>query len=284
MTKKVMNTDDIAKLKLQLEKLGMDIKIDFNNIQSIVSGLLLALTTAVGDREGWQDSRVKNIEKDVDTLKKQQREVDDSQDAMWQRNLKGNFIINSPDNPEKGLKTELLTDDQLKEKNITFTEHVIGLVKEHYDVDMPSEDISACHRLKNGAALLKVWNRKNESAYQKLVGAVRSGGKAGAERKKMRADKTPAQDLPRRNVFICFHMTRRRSELIKKLKSEKKAHKITRFSSNQNGSITMTWKPLENGPEKSITITRNWDDIDGKTYTPSEIDELIRPKSNSTKQ
>ena len=280
MAKKVMNGDDIAKLKLQLEKLGMDIKIDFNNIQSIVSGLLLALTTAVGDREGYQDPRVKNIEKDVDTLKKQQRELDDSQDAMWQRNLKGNFIINSPDNPEKGLKTEILTDDQLKEKNTTFTEHIIGLVKEHYGVDMPPEDISACHRLKNGAALMKVWNRKNESAYSKLVNAVRTGGKAGAERKKMRADKTPAKDLPKRNVFICFQMTRRRSELIKKLKSEKKANKITKFSSNQNGAITMTWKPTANGSEKSVTLTKSWDDTQGKTFTTDEIDELLRPKSS----
>ena len=70
------------------------------------------------------------------------------------------------------------------------------------------------------------------------------------------------------------------AECIKKLKSEKKANKITKFSSNQNGAITMSWKPTVNGSEKSVTLTKSWDDTQGKTFTTDEIDELLRPKSS----
>ena len=280
---KLIKDDDIVTFKSQLEKLGIsNVKIDFQSPQSIISGLLLALTTAISDNANWKTKNDKAKKKEEEHISKDQRATEDSLDAMWQRNLKGNFLINSPENPEKNLKTEILSDDQLREKNISFTDHIRGLVLKHYDVDIPREDISACHRLKSGSALLRVWNRKNEAPYHELVGKVHSGGKAGAERKQARVDKTKLEDLPKRNVFICFQMTKKRGDIIKHLKSHKKSGKIKKFSSNQNGAISMTWIPKNMTYEKSIILTRGWDELTGKTFTIKEIDDLLEGNSEKS--
>ena len=280
---KLIKDDEIVTFKSQLEKLGMsNVNIDFQSPQSIISGLLLALTTAISNNANWRTKNDNAKKNEEEHLSKGQRATEDSLDAMWQRNLKGNFLINSPENPEKNLKTEILSDDQLREKNISFTDHIRTLVLKHYDVDIPREDISACHRLKSGSALLRVWNRKNEAPYHDLVGKVRSGGKAGAERKQARVDKTKLEDLPKRNVFICFQMTKKRSDIIKHLKSHKKSGKIIKFTSNHNGAISMSWIPKNMSYEKSIILTRGWDEVTGKTFTNKEIDDLLDSNSEES--
>ena len=52
--------------------------------------------------------------------------------------------------------------------------HIISLVQEKYDIKIPVSDIQACLCLPNKSDLLKIWNRKEGSAWENLVQKIRS--------------------------------------------------------------------------------------------------------------
>ena len=190
-------------------------------------------------------------------------------------------MICSPDILQKNLKTILPTlDDNLPEQE--YTRQVLDLVEEHYGVRVPEADVIALHPLKNkGSADLKIWNRKLGSAYQKLTKAIKRGGKAKAQRdqeaernenehekgEKEKGEKE--KEKKKVNFFLTFQTTYRRSALIQKCKSLKKAGRIEKFSSNENGQISVT---LNGGEFVKITVDPY--DKSTKTFTEDELEAL----------
>jgi hypothetical protein len=147
---------------------------------------------------------------------------------------------------------------------------------------VPDQDVQACHRIPgNGSILLKFSNRRNNSAYSKLVKAVKTGGKAGLAKKNA---KSPAErnavEVP--NFFICFHLTKRRGLLVKHLKQLRKAKTINNFSTDQNGAIAI--QIVREGDWIAVSRKCNGDDDDQKTLYPAEIDELVKNKSKNNQQ
>lgn len=260
-----------------LEKLNSRLKlsIDTSSTKSLISGLLEALVKIVGDDDkGWQNVESAQQKKN----RKQERFNSDRIDALAQRNLKGNFIIHSPENQEKGLHSLLKNESDLGDQS--YVDHVRGLVSMHYSVDIPKEDIAACHPLGKGAAILKIWNRKNCAPYHKLVSAVKAGGKFGIEQKKRRSEKKQGErgergdNLVRPNLFITFQLTKRRSEIVKHLKNLKKAKKIVSFTTCQNGLIA--YKQSFDSERVFVTIKCDESDESKKTFTISEIDDILK--------
>ena len=272
----VISKEQVNQLTEILAKLNISANIKSSSTQSVFEGIMQALSKLVEEKEKigeqWQDTKgVKGVKEEMKKMKKEQRNLEDSVDAVKQRNLKGNIIINSHSNETKKVESLLLDDDNLEEKKMSVLDHVSDLIQEHYEVTIPASDVAACHRLKKGGVLIRFWNRKNGSAYQKLVSAIKCGGKFGKERKEGRVSRTSFNKKPP-NMFCCFHLTKKRADIIKHLKALKKAGKIWSFQSNQNGMIYM--KATETGPKTALT--KDWDDgSESLTYSPEEIDRLL---------
>lgn len=263
-----------------LDKLNtrLNLTIDTSSHKSLISGLIEALFRVVSDGENaWQTVESSQQKKS----KNQERNNTDRIDALAQRNLKGNFIIHSPENQGKGLTSLLKRESDLGEES--YVDHVRGLVESHYGVDIPRSDIAACHPLSNGAAILKIWNRKNCAPYHKLVAAVKVGGKFGLQQKQRARDKKQGgegekeekgtEEVKRPNLFLTFQLTRRRSELVKHLKTLKKSRKISSFTTDQNGLIT--FKKTFDSEKIFVTVKCDEEDSDKRTLWISEIDSMV---------
>lgn len=278
-----LSGDDIQMMEILREKFNLD--INTSSSDTIITGLLKALLNFVHDGQ-WQQQK----EPKFDRLLNQQRSCDDKIDALWQRQLKGNFIINSPEIAAKGLRSIIKSPEELEKDNIRYVDHIRGLVQEHYGVNIPACDVSACHPLRNGSALLRVWNRKSCAAYHQLVSAVKCGGKYGRmmrgrrrnqhqERREMGSEgggetrgEKEKSDTTRPNFFVTFHLTRRRGELVKHLKNLKREGKIFSFSSCEKGEISFK----RTQTEVKTLLTVKWDDHgDSKTFYPREINEKL---------
>ena len=232
------------------------------------------ISNETGENEkGFETAGIKEMKKDNERTKKRMRRQEDITDAIWQRQRKGNFKLISPDIPQKNLKSIFLSDDELKSQGLSIQEYSRQLILERYDVDIPAEDISACHKLADSSILVCIWNRKEGAAYWKLVEAVKTGGKKksekDSEKKVGKGDKISVN----KNFFIYFHLTRRRNNIVKHLKSLKKQGKIHRFFTDHNGIIKFQQHP--NSAKKVLTL-RYEDESDGaKTYYYQEIDALL---------
>ena len=260
-----ISEDQFTRLSNILLKFGL--KKEISNGNQAFEGIICAFETIFEQRE-------KDFHPDEQEDTKQQiRGLKDDNDNLWQRNLKSNVILHSPDIPTKNLQTIIKSDETLKKENKTIQEHSKELILEHYGIEIPDSDLAACHRLKGpGSILIKFNNRCNDSAYSKLVKSVKKGGLKGEEKRNAKSKEEKANiKLP--NFFICFHLTKRRSMLIQHLKKLKRNGDINAFSSDQNGTICMQVK-RDGGWEP---ITKQFGDDDSKvTMTESEVDLLIQ--------
>lgn len=269
---RVVPDNQIKFISTVMTKLGMDSTVNPNDNGALIESMLKVIHVLVDNQNLFKDEKEK-LAKEVENLKTGQREVEDDRDCLWQRNLKGNVIINSPNIPGRSLETVIKSDTTLEAERSNITEHAIALVNEYYGVEVLEEDLQACHRLKGtGSILLRFSNRRNGSAYSKLVTEIKKGGKAGRQRS---AAATPElrREIKLPNLFICFHLTKRRGLLVKHLKALKRNKQINNFSSDQNGMVFLQrvrdgeWEPL----------TRKWDDNpDIKTFLPEEIDQRLQ--------
>ena len=125
------------------------------------------------------------------------RRLEDELDDSRQQSLRGNFVITSK---AIGDKVCLIKNDDQLTGGETLLGHVTSLVQSKLGVDLPEGDVSSCQRLQNGSVVLRVWNRKLGSAYEKMVEAIKSGKN---------------NDI---NVFFNFQLTRRRNNLLYKVR------------------------------------------------------------------
>merc|ERR1712082_320353 len=103
------------------------------------------------------------------------------------------------------------------------TDLVLRMIYEKTGVWIPYTDVSACHRFgkeKNHSFVLKVWNRKQYSAWDELSWMLKVG-----------------KGFSNQNIFINFMLTARRTELCKQVRLAKKDKKIIKYSVDLNGKI-----------------------------------------------
>lgn len=207
----------LKSLLKNLNELGFGVgsgkKADQKNMSEIISHLMSIVILL-----SKEVSELKSEIKEANPTTPEVRHLEDELDESCQRSRKGNIILSCP-KPEPGSIPLIKSDDKLKEEKTTLTEHILDLIQKKYKVDIPESDIQALHRLPNNSVLLKLWNRKEKSAWANLKSAIRKGGDKQLQ------------------VFGNFQMTARRSGIIFELRQLKKSNKIFKFSSDENGTI-----------------------------------------------
>ena len=87
------------------------------------------------------------------------------------------FIINDlfPEGKNK-VSCVKSREELLKEKK-SVTDHACELLRRKYDIIVPPSDISGCHHMQSKNVLIKIWNRKEGSAWEKLSNQIKKGGR-----------------------------------------------------------------------------------------------------------
>ena len=204
---------------------------DAVDIRGLISKLYIAvksLTNSVNKIQSTQQDQEKR-------LRSQEDELDD----IRQRSLKGSIIVSSFPNQAKGKPTLIKTEDQLKREGLTMQAHIISLVKDKYGICLPESDIIACHRLPKGTVLVKIWNRKEGSAWENLVNKIKSS------------------ENSRFNVLFNFQLTPKRSSLLYECRQLKKCGKIVKFFSDENGQIKIKIKPDSNEKARLTYVSKH---------------------------
>lgn len=209
-----------------------------------IAGALRQFTEALKDVS-------KHLYSEEDEKVELRKELDDEKDAQKQVNLRGRFMITSPPGHEDLVgNADRFKDDKTGEKII---KHVTELAMKKYKVEIPRQEISTCYALKKGGIVLGFWHQGKESAYQRLVSAIKS-------------NKDVDKEL---NVYFNYMLTKTRNTLLFNVRKIKKdGGKITKFFTDEYGNITVM---NENGDKERITYTLDKDKNIMKTMSVEEL-------------
>ena len=205
-----------------LEDMKSELKSTKSNKIERLPELLLGLTAAV-------QTLVTNLKTVPVAAKERERVLEDELDDLRQRSLKGNLILSTTKGSNK-----ILSEEQLIAKGSNAMEHAICLIEEKMEVKIPTSDVQDCHFLPGGSIILRCWNVSPKSAFKILVDRIKSGkGK---------------KDIP---LYINFQLTKRRATLLFHLRALKREGKISKFYSDEGGSVAL--RVRDGGPKVKLT-------------------------------
>jgi len=254
---------------LESENVG-EVKIDPSDIGSVMKYLLKAFLMAKSSLSSMEKQRTSRGEKaegvanewiksKLEKLEERLRSQEDECDEIKQRSLKGNLILSSPDIPVKRIKSLIKSDQVLAEENKSVIDHTLDLIHTKYGVRVPQQDIQALHKLPNSTILIRVWNRREGSAWSKLINEIKTGGNRSV------------------NVYLNFQLTQRRSNLVYQLRQFKKSSKIAKFFTDENGAISL--KVKDKDAKMKITYYRKKDSTSPeKTFTSDELSRFVQSR------
>lgn len=170
-------------------------------------------------------------EKSVE-LQKELRQHADEIDNQKQRNLKGKFVITS--DPKLQTPSPIKSKEVLEQERIDVKTHVAKLALDYYKVTIKEEEIEKCYLLPKGGIVLSLWNKSPGSSFQLLTDAIKKN------------EKTPS------NLFFNFMLTKKRSKLLFEIRKLKRAGKVTKFYSDEDGVISVR---LANNNNKNERVT-----------------------------
>ena len=223
--------------------------------ETVLTGMVSSLLTLVSELfNSIKNISTKNEEGSAlaSTVNDKVRGLEDKVDVNKQRSMKGNFIVSSM--AREGKVCLIKTEKQLKDENVSLEHHIIELVKDKYEVDLPVDDIEACHRLPNGSVVLRLWNKRAGSAYADMVKAIKLG-----------------KNLEM-NVYFNFQLTRRRSNLMYEIRKLKREQKIFKYYVNENGDMFIVIN--EGDTKKRITFGET-ERQNFRTLTKEELLHLV---------
>ena len=174
-----------------------------NDIEEAVSSLVKLL-------EGGEQLCPK-----VKVLEEKNRQLEDEMDHQAQKSLKGKLMISSLPNA-----AIIKTEEELEKEGTSLTTHIQNLVQMKLGVEVPTEDISACHRTSSGL-MLRISNFRPGSSFFAVVDAIKSGKNKEVQ------------------LFFNFALTRKRASLLYEVRQLKKAGKIHKFFTDFDGQITV---------------------------------------------
>ena len=128
---------------------------------------------------------------------------------------------------------------------------MVELVNLKYKQVITKEDIASCFRLKKGGILVKFTKKGKGSQFHTLSSKIKSSQGANI------------------NLYLNFMMTARRGELLFEIRNLKKAGKIKKFYSDEEGNIAIK---LNHG-DNTIRVTDVFTDSSKKlkTWTLEEL-------------
>ena len=135
-----------------------------------------------------------------------------------------------------------------------FYNHACELLRRKYDVIVPPSEISACHNLQSKNILIKIWNRKEGSAWEKLSNQIKKGGR-------------------KENIYANYMMTSMRNNIMFELRKLKKKGKVEKIFSVENGKISI--KVHEKNSKQPISFFAEEKFGICKTLSIKEIKDLV---------
>ena len=209
-----------------------------------------------------------SIKKELKELKSKLREVEDTTDFNWQRNIKGNLILNFIKKEESPILSDLGAT--------AYKEKILNILDLRFGVSVPITDIQAMHPLKSGKNhIIRFGNRCPGSAFERLVTAIKTGKKYEEKREVQQADKVqPEQSKSNETppqVFLTFQFTKKRLALINELRDMKRNKAIAKFTSDENGIISVIIKP----GSRKLCLTYDYKAQNSKTFTVSELKATV---------
>ena len=143
-------------------------KLDLSDNNAVLNAILKAVLSLLS-----QNDELAEQKKLVRDLEDQNKAQADLLDEIQQRSFKGGLIITSPKGKSK-VSCVKSREELLKEKK-SVTDHACELLRRKYDIIVPPSDISACHHMQSKNILIKIWNRKEGSAWVKLSIQIKKG-------------------------------------------------------------------------------------------------------------
>jgi len=254
---------------LQNENVG-DVLIDPSDTGSVLQHLATAFCIVTDMLEMMKEKLkisgsevgekvTEEVKSKVNILEERLRTQEDECDEIKQRSLKGNLILSSPSIPAKNIKSLIKTDEVLAQENKSVLEHSLDLIHSKYGVRVPIQDIQALHKLPNSTILIRIWNRKEGSAWSHLINAIKTGENRSV------------------NIYLNFQLTQRRSNLVYHLRQFKKTSMIAKFYTDENGAISLKVKDKDS--KLKITYYKKRDSVSAeKTLTKEELTRLIQAR------
>ena len=180
-----------------------------------------------------------NIAKnDLDALKLENEKLKVEIDETRQRGMKGNIVVSSPMKNGQTKAVHQEVPEGVNKRLETDTEMVIRLINEKAQVQIPLDDVVACHPMGDQdkhTYVIRVLNRKPGSAWYRLTAAMMK-----------------ATNMDRKvNVYLNFQLTQKRAALAKEVRKARTDGKVAAYSVDQNGKI----KVKTNGGTRYETVT-----------------------------
>ena len=146
-------------------------------------------------------------------------------------------------------KSYVKTKDEIKKE--ALPNHIVTLIKTKYEFDISEDDIATCYHTSTGSIVVSFWRKGKGSAYQDLVTAI-----------KTRVN----MDM---NLYFNFMLTQRRGKLLFEIRKLKKATKISKFYSDEEGRISFKI----DAKDKPVRVTDVYEEGSTKlkTWTVEEL-------------
>ena len=145
------------------------------------------------------------------------RTLEDQNDSLHQKSLKGKFLITSLRE-----RNVLVSEEKLREEGKSPQRYVTELIYNKLGVSIKEDEIASAHHTKTGLIVFRLKDFKHGSSYDQVVKAIKSG-----------------QGKDVKDLFVNFALTPRRAALLYEARQLKKANKISKFLSDSDGSITV---------------------------------------------
>ena len=143
------------------------------------------------------------------------------------------------------------TEGQLKNENKSLATHVVELVKLKYNQEITVEDIATCFHLRKGGILVKFWKTGKGSQFHTLTSKIKSSQGANI------------------HLYMNFMLTPKRGELLFQIRKLKKEGKITKFYSDEEGTISIKLNKGDNITRVTDVFTEGTKKL--KTWTLEEL-------------
>lgn len=231
------------------DKPNGELKPDLSDTNAVLNAILKAVLSLLS-----QNNELTEQKKLVKDLEEKNRAQGDLLDEIQQRSFKGGLIITSPEGKNK--VSCVKSQEELRKEKKTVTDHACELLRRKYDVIVPPSDISACHHLQSKNILIKIWNRKEGSAWEKLSNQIMKGGRK------------------EENIYANYMMTSMRNNIMFELRKLKRDGLVEKIFSDENGKISI--KVHEKSSKQPISFFAEEKFGICKTLSIKEIKDLVK--------
>lgn len=231
------------------DKPNGELKPDLSDTNAVLNAILKAVLSLLS-----QNNELTEQKKLVKDLEEKNRAQGDLLDEIQQRSFKGGLIITSPEGKNK--VSCVKSQEELRKEKKTVTDHACELLRRKYDVIVPPSDISACHHLQSKNILIKIWNRKEGSALEKLSNQIMKGGRK------------------EENIYANYMMTSMRNNIMFELRKLKRDGLVEKIFSDENGKISI--KVHEKSSKQPISFFAEEKFGICKTLSIKEIKDLVK--------